>query len=213
MNGTSTAERLKKLRTGAGLSLRGAAGAVGMAPTTYANYENPRRYKKRHLPLDLTNALAAVFRKQGADVAPLYALAGLDLAQKTPVAGGFRDAEMVEYTSPTAADPRLAALAALADGRNCHPWLIRGRALVLAGYLPGDLVLVDHDINDPKRDAVVCAQVYDWEAASARTVLRLFAPPYLVAASPDPAYRKPELVDGDRVMIKGVVVASIRVVD
>ena len=53
-----------------------------------------------------------------------------------------------------------------------------------------------------------CAQVYDWQRMRAETVIRQFdrAPPIdlLLARSLDPGFR-PEVVDGQRVIIKGVI--------
>ncbi len=57
---------------------------------------------------------------------------------------------------------------------------------------------------------VVCAQVYDWARGKAETVFRLYEPPYLLSSTTDPKLLRPLVVDDDVVMIKGVVVASLR---
>jgi hypothetical protein len=104
------------------------------------------------------------------------------------------------------ADPAVsAALKALIGGRKAaDPWTIRTRALERIGYLPGDIVIVDLGRRPEAGDAV-CAQVYDWRRADAETVMRLYEPPYLVAASLDEGLRRPLVVDNERVIIKGVV--------
>lgn len=104
------------------------------------------------------------------------------------------------------ADPAVsAALKALIGGRKAaDPWTIRTRALERIGFLPGDIVIVDLGRRPEAGDAV-CAQVYDWRRAAAETVMRLYEPPYLVAASLDEGLRRPLVVDNEQVIIKGVV--------
>lgn len=78
--------------------------------------------------------------------------------------------------------------------------------LVVLGILPGDAVLIDMAAT-PWRGAVVCAQLYDHEHGTARTVLRQYEPPFLqTRALEASAHRKPDLVDGTNVKIMGVVV-------
>jgi hypothetical protein len=108
-------------------------------------------------------------------------------------------------------DPIGAAVAALIAGRNAiDPWTLKTRALELAGFLPGDIVLVDLNASPRPGDAV-CAQVYDWPRMKAETVMRIFerATPIdlLVARSADPGFA-PLVVDGERVVVKGVLLPS-----
>jgi hypothetical protein len=70
--------------------------------------------------------------------------------------------------------------------------------------MPGDTVLVDLS-TPPKAGEPCCAQVYDWRGGKAETVMRLFEPPYLVAATFDANLRKPLLVDSERVVVKGLI--------
>ncbi len=87
---------------------------------------------------------------------------------------------------------------------------INTRALELAGYLPGDQVLIDMSVA-PQADDVVIAQVYNLERGTAETVLRAYDPPYLVVRTADPRTRtKPLLVDGTQVKIMGVVLRALR---
>jgi hypothetical protein len=94
-------------------------------------------------------------------------------------------------------------------GNGIAPMHISSRALDLAGYLPGDVVIVN--LNETARaEDVVCAQVYDWSGGKAETVMRIYSPPYLVSASTDSSFIKPLVVDNDIVVIKGVIVHSMR---
>ncbi|MET3601021.1 helix-turn-helix domain-containing protein [Martelella mangrovi] len=101
------------------------------------------------------------------------------------------------------------AVAAIKQGRNgVDPWVLRSRCLETAGYMPGDIVIIDLGAT-PRPGDVVCAQVYD-NSGRAETVMRIFEYPFLVAASMDARLFKPLLVDNERVVVRGVVIASIR---
>ena len=89
-------------------------------------------------------------------------------------------------------------------------WRIRDRALELAGYLPGDQILVDQSVAPQPGDGVI-AQIYDFEIGAAETVARLFAFPVLVTRSADPACaNSADLIDNARVKIMGTIVRMIR---
>lgn len=105
--------------------------------------------------------------------------------------------------------PADVAVDAIKAGRNgVDPWVLRSRCLETAGYLPGDILLVDLN-GRPDPGDVVCAQVYD-RSGKAETVFRLFEDPFLVAATFDASLFKPLLIDNDRVMVRGIVIASLR---
>ena len=73
--------KLKLLRTRAGLSIREVAHALGMEHgSSYQHYED--RFRKPHLPLDFVRRLIPIFDKGGVGAAELYALAGVDAAQR-----------------------------------------------------------------------------------------------------------------------------------
>lgn len=122
---------------------------------------------------------------------------------------GFAEAEATPLDLASG-DVATGAIAALLRGRdNLDPWTLRSRALENAGYLPGDILIVG--LNEtPVAGDVVCAQVYDWNTSQTETVFRLFQPPYLLAATADPHLLRPHVVDGNRVVIKGVVLNSLR---
>ena len=119
-------------------------------------------------------------------------------------ARGFRE-DAVPYDARQADPAFSTALRALIDGRKAaDPWTIKTRSLERIGFMPGDVVIVDLGARPESGDAV-CAQVYDWRRGTAETVMRLYEPPYLVAASLDESLRRPLVVDDDQVIIKGVV--------
>ncbi|MGF1456158.1 MAG: helix-turn-helix domain-containing protein [Alphaproteobacteria bacterium] len=82
-------------------------------------------------------------------------------------------------------------------------WQVKGAAMELAGLLDGDTAVVDLN-GAPQRGCIVLAQLYDWTVGTARTVFRLWDPPYLVAASRTPLDHRPELA-GEQAQVKGVV--------
>lgn len=101
-----------------------------------------------------------------------------------------------------------AILAAKGERNHVDPWILHSRALEAAGYLPGDILLVD--LNENARDGdVVCAQVYD-RSGNAETIFRVLERPFLVAAPLERRPIRPLLVDDEQVVVRGVVVATIR---
>lgn len=83
-------------------------------------------------------------------------------------------------------------------------------AMALAGVNEGDFLVVDRRRKARPGD-IVCAQQYDFRLGGAETIVRYFEPPYLVSASGDAVYRRPILIDDDKVQITGVVIRQIRV--
>lgn len=129
-----------------------------------------------------------------------------------PVPAGIALRGLSEDAAPYAAasgSPLDEAVRALIAGRNgIDPWTVKSRALELFGILPGDVVLVDLNATPRPGDAV-CAQVYDWPRDRADTVMRVFerAAPVdvLTARSLDPGVGPPLVVDGERVVVRGVI--------
>lgn len=122
---------------------------------------------------------------------------------------GFEENEASPFHSDGNGDPFNNAIAAAKNGRNgLDAWKLNNRSLELAGYLPGDVLMVD--LNEEARTGdVVCAQLY-LRDDRAETIMRIYEEPYLVAASADPLLRKPLTIGRDPVIIRGVVVTSIR---
>lgn len=125
-----------------------------------------------------------------------------------PMLLGFSEAERID---PSQEKGDLARLVnAAVDGRDgIEPWRMRGLALEAAGYLPGDVLIVDTTAQAKPGDAV-CAQVADYQRGAAETVFRIFDPPFLVGAGRERMAYKPLLIDGQRVTVRGVVVNSLR---
>jgi transcriptional regulator with XRE-family HTH domain len=125
------------------------------------------------------------------------------------VPDGFAEADAVPLPSPK--DQHLQnAIAALSTGRGpIDAWELKSRAVELAGYRSGDIVLVRLGETALSGD-LVCAQVFDWISGKAETIFRIFAPPFLVAATTNPSQFPPHDTSNDKVIIKGVAVASIR---
>lgn len=144
-------------------------------------------------------------------VEKLARVGGIEPYQTAPpaLARGLAESEAEPYRAIAAEDAATRAVAAAKGGRNgIDPWILRSRALENAGYMPGDILMVD--LNAEPRDGdAVCAQVYD-KSGRAETVMRLYEKPFLVSATSDAGLRRPLLVDGERVAVRGVVVASIR---
>jgi transcriptional regulator with XRE-family HTH domain len=120
---------------------------------------------------------------------------------------GLAEGEASPYTAFDG-DELSIAIAAMRAGRNgVDPWVLNSRALETAGYLPGDVLIVDLN-GEPKSGDVVCAQVYD-RTGRPETVFRLYEPPFLAAASLDRQLMRPILL-GDNAVVRGVVEASLR---
>jgi transcriptional regulator with XRE-family HTH domain len=123
-----------------------------------------------------------------------------------PEPRGFAE-ETVPYII-AGADPIAAAVRALVAGRNgVDPLTLCSSAIELAGYLPGDIILVDLNGVAQPGDAVL-AQVYDWQRGSAQTIVRIFekaAPVDLLVPKSRDASLHPIVVDGEKVIVKGVL--------
>jgi transcriptional regulator with XRE-family HTH domain len=115
---------------------------------------------------------------------------------------GFSEAPTEPFVTPTAelepspADP--------------SDWTVTTRALELAGFLPGDVLRIDKTALPRSGDAVI-ADVYDFDRNAPEKRIRFYEPPYLTTRTMDPAVNgKPLIVDGERVVILGPVVRSVR---
>ena len=131
--------------------------------------------------------------------------APVDEAGYTPAptaSNGRQDA--VRFTPDPEQVDLIAALQALIGRRrNTEIWRISSRALECAGFMPGDVVIVDMDAR-PRAGDPVCADVHNGQRGVG-TVVRMFEPPYLVSSTFDPGLRKPLLVDEQSVIVRGVI--------
>lgn len=124
---------------------------------------------------------------------------------------GFAESDVLHWTP--APDQRQVPL--IGDALGARPgvdiWRIKSTALVLAGYLPGDFILVDtYAAERVKSGDIVVAQVYTRDGA-AKTVLRKWMPPALIPAAAPGDIEQVYLVDNDNVSIRGKVTACWRV--
>lgn len=122
---------------------------------------------------------------------------------------GLRESEATPYDARKAPAELNFIQPIIGQANGIDPWMLRSRALETAGYLPGDVLIVDLN-REPSPGDVVCAQLYDWARSKAETVFRLYEPPYLTVATFDNSLRKIFVVDNQTTVIKGVVIASIR---
>jgi len=96
----------------------------------------------------------------------------------------------------------------LARRPGAEALILHTTAVELAGYLPNDLVIVDPR-TPPRNGDLVRADVSD-RRGNQESVWRIYDAPYLVSASTNATFRKPLVVDGDLVKIRGSVVFSVR---
>lgn len=188
---------LQELTKQSGLKPSAIAGRSGVSDTTLTRLLNKDDY--RHTLTQITiDRIKKAFGVPGPEE--------FATGQKGMI--GFGEAERVIARQEPKGLARL--LDALLDGRTLiEAWRLRTDALALGGYLAGDIVLVDLD-RAPRPQDAVCAQIQDWARGGAETVFRIFDPPFLVAAAHDRTGFKPLLIDHDRVIIKGVVIESLR---
>jgi len=139
----------------------------------------------------------------------LTTIVKLEAAFNRKFGSGFGEAEAVPYDATQAPADFDALVAGFIGGRNgVDPWQLRTRALELAGWLPGDVVIVDLNA-EPADGDLVCAQRYDDARDRVETIWRLYEKPYLIAAAADRAAFPTER-DDTVIAIKGVVVATFR---
>lgn len=109
----SAAEKLKELRLSAvpRISIRKLAEEAGIGFPRYSYFEDPKRYKKRELPIDVTRQIAAVLSQRGVDPAEVMLLAGLNEGETEPEARAIESARpAVQYVPLQVALPSEAAL-------------------------------------------------------------------------------------------------------
>lgn len=171
----------------------------------------------RHAGLD-PSTLSRFFREvnpgatlQTHTVDKIAAVGGIPPFQTEPpqLPRGFAEQEAVPLQGGIPDDVTSRAVIAAKGGKNgLDPWVLKTRVLETAGYLPGDILMVDLN-GEPEDGDVVCAQIFD-RLDRPETIFRIYEEPYLVAASHDPLLRRPFHLSKDQVMVRGVVVTSIR---
>jgi transcriptional regulator with XRE-family HTH domain len=94
------------------------------------------------------------------------------------------------------------------DDLNVFDRVLTTRALELDGYIPGDIVRCDMRLRAPRKDDIVVFNRPD-NRGGEETLIRKYAPPFLIARTLDPALGAPILLD-DSVTIMGIVTMSLR---
>jgi len=103
-----------------------------------------------------------------------------------------------------------AAIAAIIKGQEqVVVFILHSNVLNLAGFFPGDAVLVKRT-KRPRAGDIVCARIY---LGQSDFVLRLYEPPYLLTHSSSEKPERPLTVDENTVSIDGVVIGSVRFIE
>ena len=144
--------------------------------------------------------------------------AGMGDSAATKTIASYRDQKGFSESdaSPFHAAPsamQAAEIIATAFGKRsgADVWTIDSNAMHLSGYLRGDKILVDtHQSERVTAGDIVIAQIYNWQDGDAKTILRRYEPPVLVADSIEENDRRVVVVDGNNVVIKGKVIAQWR---
>ena len=178
---------------------------MGMKPTPLAAAAKvPASSLSRLLKEDSTSTLHARTLSKLEKFSGILLSAVIDTSS-APVPSGLSE-DAVPFDAESAEPAVSAAIRALVGSReHADSRTIRSRALEGLGYLPGDIVIVDLRRNPVPGD-VVCAQVYELERTEQpETVMRIYRPPVLVAATFDEQLQRLLWVDDPRVKIEGVV--------
>jgi len=151
--------RLKRLRLAANpkLTIRAMADELGIGFSRYSYFEDPKRFKKRALPLDLVRQIAAVLSRRGVDAAEVMKLAGLTDNEAGPEAREINAARpKVHFFTAQVALPSEAALAAMLEPimalvpRDASP---AEAARILARRLPAGLAAIGPAVIELETDA------------------------------------------------------------
>lgn len=192
-------EWFKQRHLEVGISQGAAAERLGRAPTFFTRvYSGQQRLRPEEI-----ERLADILQVPVSEIRRRANLSGAEITA---------DGDVIPWAAEDAADQCTGDVLALLmrDRAGVEPWRVSTSAMQLAGYIEGDLILVDRTRSTPIAGNIVLAQVYDWHLGSAKTLLRRYDPPVITAASADPRGARPYIVDGTNVTVVGTVVASWR---
>lgn len=178
-----------------GITATELARRADLNPTTltrFLNADNERGHElSRRTVRKIENAIAVASRPQRSGIV------------------GFAETEAEQYAAEAIDDPLDNAVRAMLAGRNGRSaWRLAVDELEAIGLRRGDVVVVDQN-ETPAPGDIVCAQVYDRPTGGARTVFRLYEPPYLVSGSMQRNARRPIVVDNANAIIMGVMIGSV----
>lgn len=191
--------RLRALLDERDLSMKTASLSAGLGETFVRDILERNRKPR-------AENLAALARVLGTSVSYLLGDEAGRFGGKPTAPAGFAEAEAELYDASGVSDIDR-AIAAFRGGRVMDAWRLRTAALDLAGYRPGDILLVSPQELPSPGDAVV-AQTEAERREEVCTVWRIFAPPVLLAQSSDPSLMTP--IPLDRAILMGTVVALFR---
>jgi len=166
---------------------------------------------KQQMSLDWARAFSEVLQVSLDEV--LARAGALEAPAARRLVPGFSESDAVIFEGKPSEDHATQAIADAFGGNRpgVDVWTVKSGSMALAGYLPGDFLLVDsHQSETCRAGDVVIAQNYDNQTGTAKTVLRRFQPPVLLAASADQDDWNALIVDGSNVAIRGRVIASWR---
>lgn len=168
---------------------------AGVSPSTITDIFSDRKHTTS------TSTIAKIERATGM---PLRAATG---GQDRAGGARFAEPEAVYLAADSDADGMASHLPVTGEQAI---WRLSSLAIQLIGCLPGDLLLVDPAVS-PRAGDVICVQIYDLERGSAETVFRVYEPPYALTRTAVPYFEpKPLLIDQERVVIWGTVIAVTR---
>lgn len=193
----STKDWLRAVASHLSVSPSELARLAGRSPSTLTRYLN-----------DNTGE-AGISERTLADIAKAAGVAVMEFPYR-PQGFADREAETYVFADPGVGTSTDRAVRELVAGRNGRvAWVMRSHALELSGILPGDILVVDMNLQPRPRD-IVCAQLYDWAGDRAETVFRIYQTPWLMTHAAREGPAQPVAVDGQAVVIKGVVTATLR---
>lgn len=166
---------------------------------------------RQRMTLDQAHVFADQLKVPLAEVIERAGIAGRATARE--IAHGFAEGDAAPWSPSIAARDSQDALLARALGLRpgVEVWTVNSACMSLAGFMPGDKIVVDTVHADEVRSGdAVLAQIYDVTTGSARTVFRQYQQPALVSHSPDRDDWRVHLVDKSTVAIVGVITASWR---
>jgi hypothetical protein len=175
-----------------GLAPSALAISVKLAPSTFT-----RLLKGRARTLH-AETIAKVMQRHGVAPPPGYIV-------PQPVAPAGAD-DVTQVAPENLPDPLIAAaLGAMQKTQDLSVWEVRSAAMDRENYLPGDFLVLDAHAR-PTAGQIVIAN----DRGSSASLLRILEPPYLIASSSNPAFRRPVLVDDNLVVVRGVVGPMLR---
>lgn len=188
----------KEMHRKTGITQAETAAALGRAPTfltrIYSGEQEMRLRDAKIISKLLQVPLAQVMIRAGLGKEA-------DLEEIPEVVSGMAEpstryeVRQVENAEPASAD---------ASSNSVQSWRVETQSLASMGILQGDNLRIDLNAK-PRTGDVVIAQIYDWRSGTAETVIRGYHHPYLVKSGTNASEMKPETVDNERIVIKGVV--------